>query len=312
MKTNCRYLSRLGFAGLFMIYACLGCSGFGQKMEKWSTNVSETVKEKLSFGDSETSADEKRKNSDVYFIHTSQWSWETLGIVADWYTGDSGNWKKLAEINPDVKPQKIAAGSEIFIPVKLLKTRKALPRNYASNYCKDCYRHTVRWPGESMSLIARWYTGSTKNWRKLAKANPRLNPDRIKKGNVILIPPALMKTREPLPQKVAARYTAGYFAHTVKQDGEKIETIARWYTGNTANWKVIAKVNPKLNPDHLAAGNEIYIPSNLIKTRRPLPDAQADPRTETPETQPATVEKKIPATEEEEIKIFGPKQFPKS
>jgi len=312
MKPNYRYITRLGFIGLFVIYACLGCSGFGQKVEKWQTSVTETVKETLSFGDSETSAADKLKNSDTYFIHTSRWSWETLGIVADWYTGDSGNWKKLAEINPDVKPQKLVAGSEIFIPVKLLKTRKKLPKNYASNYCKECYRHTVRWPGESMSLIARWYTGSSKNWRKLAKANPRLNPNRIRKGNVILIPPAMMKTREPLPQKVAARYTDGYFAHKVKQDGEKIEAIARWYTGNAANWKVIARANPKLNPDHLAVGNEIYIPSNLIKTRQPLADGQPAPTAETPGTQPATVEKTMPAAEEEEIKIFGPKQFPKS
>ena len=312
MKTNCRYLIRLGFAALFMMFACLSCSGIGQKMDKWSTSVSESVKDTLSFGDSDASVDEKRKNSDVYFQHTSQYSWETMEIVADWYTGDSGNWEKLAEINPDVKPKKIEAGSEIFIPVKLLKTREALPENYAGIFCKDCYRHTVRWPGESMSLIARWYTGSSGNWRKLAKANPRLNPNRIKKGNVISIPPALLKTREPLPQKVAARYTDGYFAHTVKQDGEKIETIARWYTGNTENWKVIARVNPKLNPDHLAVGNEIYIPSNLIKTRRPLQDAQVDPKAATPETHPATVEKKVPAAEKEEIKIFGPKQFPKS
>ena len=313
MKTNRRYLIHLGVAALFMMFTCLGCSGIGQKMEKWSTSVSESVKDTLNIGDSDTSADENRKNTDVYFQHTSQYSWETMEIVADWYTGDSGNWKKLAEINPDVKPQKVKAGSEIFIPIKLLKTRKALPRNYASIYCKDCYRHTVRWPGESMSLIARWYTGSTNNWRKLAKANPRLNPDRIKKGNVILIPSALMKNREPLPQKVAARYTSGYFAHKVKHDGEKIETIAGWYTGNKANWKVIARANPKLNPDHLAAGNEIYIPSNLIKTRRPFPpDVQAGSRAKPPETQPATVEKKMPAAEEEEIKIFGPKQFPKS
>lgn len=309
MKPNYRYITRIGFVGLLVIFTCLGCSGFGQKMEKWSTSVSETVKEKLSFGDSD---EDQRKNSDIFYMHTSQWPWETLPIVAEWYTGDSGNWKKLAEINPDVEPRKIAAGSEIFIPVKLLKTRKPLPKNYAGTYCKDCYRHTVRWPGESMSLIARWYTGSSKNWRKLAKANPRLNPDRIKKGDVISIPPALLKTREPMPEKVAARYTADYFAHTVKKDGEKMETIAKWYTGKAANWKAIAKANPKINPNHLAAGNEIYIPSKLIKTRSPLPDVQSAPRADNPEPEPAKAKTKMPVTEEEEIKIFGPKQFPKS
>jgi hypothetical protein len=282
MKTNFRCLTRVGFIGLFVVFTCLGCSGFGQKLDKWQTSVTESVKDTLNFGDSD---DDKRKNSDVYFIHTSRWSWETLGIVADWYTGDSRNWKKLAEINPDIDSQKIATGSEIFIPVNLLKTREALPQNYAGDYCKKCYRHTVRWPGESMSLIARWYTGASKNWRKLAKANPRINPNRIKKGHVIVIPTKLLKTKEPLPQKVAARYTANYFAHTVKQDGEKMAVIANWYTGNAANWKVIAKANPKLNPNHLVAGNEIYIPSKIEKV---TPD------------------------EEEEIKIFGPKQFPKS
>jgi hypothetical protein len=281
----------------------LGCSGVGQKIDKWQT----VVKEKLNF-----STDTDKKNSDVYFIHSSSYSWETLGYVADWYTGDAKNWKILAKINPDVEPQKVAVGSEIFIPVDLLKTRKPLPQNFAAGYCKNCYQHTVRWPGESLSLIARWYTGSSKNWRKLAKANPRINPNRIRKGNVILIPSALLKNKEPLPHKVAAKYTSGYFAHTVKQTGEKMKVIARWYTGSAANWKAIAKANPKLNPDRLMAGNEIYIPSKLLKTRKPIPTAESSPLVKQPESKPPADEKKITPVEDEEIKIFGPKQFPKS
>jgi hypothetical protein len=292
-----------------MVFACLGCNGVGQKLDKWQTSVTESVKGTLNFSDSD---DAKRKNSDVYFIHTSQWSWETLGNVADWYTGDSSNWTKLAEINPNVDPQKVAVGSEIFIPVNLLKTRETLPQNYASAYCKECYRHTVRWPGESMSLIARWYTGSSRNWRKLAKANPRIDPNRIKKGNVIVIHTKLLKTREPLPQKIAARYTANYFAYSVKQNGETMEVIANWYTGNATNWKVIAKANPKLNPNHLVAGNEIYIPSKMLKTRQPIPESPSVPTADTPTPEPTTVEKRVTPVEEEEIKIFGPKQFPKS
>ena len=309
MKAYFRYLTRAGFIGLFVIFACLGCNGVGQKLDKWQTSVTESVKGTLNFSDSD---DAKRKNSDVYFIHTSQWSWETLGIVADWYTGDSSNWTKLAEINPNVDPQKVAAGSEIFIPVNLLKTREALPQNYASAYCKECYRHTVRWPGESMSLIARWYTGSSRNWRKLAKANPSIDPNRIKKGHVIVIPTKLLKIREPLPQKIAARYTANYFAYTVKQNGETMEVIANWYTGNATNWKAVAKANPKLNPNHLVAGNQIYIPSKMLKTRQPIPESPSAPTADTATPEPATVEKKVTPVEEEEIKIFGPKQFPKS
>jgi len=312
MKTGKRYLIRIGFIGLAVIFTCFGCSSLKPKLVQWQASVTDIFNEAFNFSDSESSVDAKQKNSDVYFIHTSRWSWETLGVVADWYTKDSRNWEKLAEINPDVDPQKLASGSEIFIPVNLLKTREALPQNYAGNYCRKCYRHTVRWPGESMSLIAKWYTGSAKNWRKLAKANPRINPNRIKKGNVIVIPPAQLKTKAPLPQKVAARYTANYFAYTVKQDGEKMAVIVSWYTGKATNWKVIARANPELNPNQLVTGNEIYIPSKLLKTRQPIPNSQTAQTAETPKLKPTTVEKKMPPVEEEEIKIFGPKQFPKS
>ncbi len=312
MKTGFRYFTRFGLIGFFIVFTCLGCANVGQKFDKWQASFTETVKETLNFSDSESSTEAEKKNGDVYFVHTSRYSYETLGVVADWYTGDSKNWKVLAEINPDLDPKKIGAGSEISIPVRLLKTRKALPQNLAADYCKNCYRHTVRWSGESLSLIAKWYTGAFGNWRKLAKANPRLNPNRINKGNIIMIPPVLLKTKEPLPQKVAAKYTANYFAHTVKQDGERMEMIAGWYTGNAANWEVIARANPKINPNRLKAGNEIFIPSKLLKTRQPISKLQSAPTAETPKPKPTADEKKITPVEEEEVKIFGPKQFPKS
>ena len=35
MKAYFRYLTRAGFIGLFMVFACLGCNGVGQKLDKW-------------------------------------------------------------------------------------------------------------------------------------------------------------------------------------------------------------------------------------------------------------------------------------
>jgi hypothetical protein len=185
-------------------------------------------------------------------------------------------------------------------------------QNAAREYQNSCYKHTVRWPGESLSLIAKWYTGSYNNWKKLAEANPRINPNLIKPGHIILIPPALIKTREPLPQKVAAKYTPDYFAHVVKHDGEKIRDIAGWYTGDSAKWKVLAKVNPNLNTDRLVAGNEIFIPKNILKTREPVPLAKPSSSTAKSDPRPPFTEtERIPAGEEK-IKLFGPKQFPGS
>jgi hypothetical protein len=319
MKTRSRALTTIGFIGLIIIGMCWGCAGVGQKFDDWQS----AIREKMNFENSGADAS-AQDSQDEYFIHTSRWPWETMVYVAEWYTGDAKNEKDLAAVNPAVDPQKIAVGSQIRIPVALLKTQEPLPQNFSGEYRRDFYKHTVHWPGESLSLIASWYTGASKNWRKLAAANPRLDPNRIKSGNVIYIPPSLLKTRVPLPQKVAAKYTSDYFAYTIRQDNEKLEDIAGWYTGNPANQKLLAKANPDLNPNQLKAGDEVYIPQNLLKNRKPLPvpnsaTANSEPAVKTP---PAGSEEKpvpdVKATPEEKpapdekIKLFGPKQFPQS
>ena len=60
--------------------------------------------------------------------------------------------------------------------------------------------HTVQWSGEYLSRIAKWYTGSSSNWKTIAEANPELNPNSIRIGQKILIPKTLAKTEEPMPR----------------------------------------------------------------------------------------------------------------
>ena len=175
----------------------------------------------------------------------------------------------------------------------------------------DYFEHRVKWPGETLSLIAGWYTGSYGNWKAIAKANPGLNPDRIAVGDVINIPPQMMKTKKPLPRKVASKTLPGYFSHTVRRSDEKFSAIARWYTGNEKNRKAIAKVNPDIDPNFLLVGDEIYIPSSLLKTRKSMvarsnqasaaESAKKPPAAETETATPAAAKTK-------KIQLFGPKQ----
>jgi LysM repeat protein len=60
--------------------------------------------------------------------------------------------------------------------------------------------HTVQWSGESLSLIAKWYTGNSSNWKTIAGANPEVNPHTIRIGQKILIPKTLARTEEPMPR----------------------------------------------------------------------------------------------------------------
>jgi len=62
------------------------------------------------------------------------------------------------------------------------------------------YVHTVRWPGESLSIIAKWYTGNPGNWKILSDTNPAVDRRAIRVGDTIAIPRNILKTEEPMPR----------------------------------------------------------------------------------------------------------------
>lgn len=70
------------------------------------------------------------KPQPIFYLHTVKHSGETLSIIALWYTGNHGNWKEIAQANPDMKPNRIFPGNEILIPEGLLKTRDPLPKEF--------------------------------------------------------------------------------------------------------------------------------------------------------------------------------------
>jgi hypothetical protein len=60
--------------------------------------------------------------------------------------------------------------------------------------------HSVTFPGESLSVIAAWYTGATSNTALIAKANKISTNKVVKIGQSVTIPPKLLKNRKPLSQ----------------------------------------------------------------------------------------------------------------
>lgn len=149
------------------------------------------------------------------------------------------------------------------------------------------YFHKVRYPGESLSVIAEWYTGDVENWNYLTKANPKLDPDRITIGTTVLIPENLLHTKKAMPREfvdaVAKRHKtrkaqagmvqsrSSYYYHKVKYPGESLSIIAKWYTGEVQNWRALTKANPKLKPNRITVGDKIRIPNKLLHTQKPMP-----------------------------------------
>jgi hypothetical protein len=71
---------------------------------------------------------------------------------------------------------------------------------------EEYYIHTVQWPGESLSIIAKWYIGKLLDWELLAAHNPELDPNKIFVGNRIRIPESRMRTSEPMPREFVEQF----------------------------------------------------------------------------------------------------------
>mgnify|MGYP001208114546 CR=1 FL=1 len=198
------------------------------------------------------------------------------------------------------------------------------------------YFHKVRYPGESLSVIAEWYTGDVENWHYLAKANPKLDPKRIGIGTTVLIPENLLHTKKAMPKEfvdaVAKRHKtrkaqvgkaqpgSSYYYHKVKYPGESLSIIAKWYTGEVENWRALTKANPKLKPNRITVGDKIRIPNKLLHTEKPMPRSfvvgsakreQSKPsqaksaKNTKKESEPSTASP--PEKEPEVFELFGPK-----
>lgn len=68
------------------------------------------------------------------------------------------------------------------------------------------YIHTVRYSGETLSIIAQWYTGQMSNWEEIARANPGMNPNQIELDDKVVIPRALLKTDKPMPSSFVQEF----------------------------------------------------------------------------------------------------------
>ena len=158
----------------------------------------------------------KSRSKGTYYFHKARYPGESLSVIAEWYTGDVENWRYLAKANPKLDPEGVGIGTTVLIPKNLLHTKKAMPKEFVDAVAKrhktrkaqasmaqprsSYYYHKVKYPGESLSIIAKWYTGEVENWRALTKANPKLKPNRITVGDKIRIPNKLLHTQKLMPR----------------------------------------------------------------------------------------------------------------
>lgn len=68
--------------------------------------------------------------------------------------------------------------------------------------------HTVMYSGETLSIIARWYTGQSGNWEVLLDHNGDLDPRRLQIGDLVKIPQELLIRDESMPKSFVDKANA--------------------------------------------------------------------------------------------------------
>ena len=157
-----------------------------------------------------SSQDDKKSN---YFEHIVKWPEENLYNITIWRTGSLDKYNEIRTLNLNLLPYGLSSGDKVLIPQNFVTNREAMPKISGKSkqssqkklpvqpVGRTYHMHRVTISGESLSIIAKWYTGDLKKWEQLADANPNLNPNRIDIGDEILIPEDMMIRKDPITKR---------------------------------------------------------------------------------------------------------------
>ncbi len=131
-------------------------------------------------------------------------------------------------------------------------------RNQTASTSGQTISYTIK-DDDSLWTIAEDWFGDASRWNLIAKANPLIDPDRLKLGQVIRLP-AKDAVRRPIKRSPVR--SAGADAYTVKS-GDSLARIARIHYGDESKWSVIYEANrAAIGPDpaRLKLGTRLRIP----------------------------------------------------
>lgn len=120
----------------------------------------------------------------------------------------------------------------------------------------EYFTHQVRLPGETLSLIAAWYTGSADNWQILTGHNPDLSANRIEIGDTVQIPRLMLTRESPITEQFlrASRREPAEIPPPPKATSEATLTAPKGQEGfvevEEADMPEVRPVLPPLPPPH--------------------------------------------------------------
>lgn len=73
--------------------------------------------------------------------------------------------------------------------------------NNKNDASQSVFKHKIEHPGETLGLIAKWYTNKSSNWVLIAEANPDIRPNHLQLGQIIAVPRSIMVRSTAISQE---------------------------------------------------------------------------------------------------------------
>ncbi len=160
-------------------------------------------------------------------------------------------------------------------PVATPRPGTANPTRTSETTTVGVTTHTVA-KGDTLSAIAQKYYDDDLLWTVIAKANPKVNPNRLKVGATLVIPAKPDKaarstaTRPPAPKRDETptnRSSGAGRATYVVEKGDTLIKIAKNIYGDSELWREIYELNKDRlkSPDVVPVGTELRLPDRKPK-----------------------------------------------
>jgi nucleoid-associated protein YgaU len=141
--------------------------------------------------------------------------------------------------------------------------------------------------GDTLGEIAQRELGTSRRWPEIAALNPGIDPNALRIGTVLALPVVAATPAKPASSvpgsspPATARHAppppAGSSVYVVRA-GDTLGEIARRALGTSTRWKEILELNPGLDPQRLAIGARLRLPTGATSAptqERPLTVATA-------------------------------------